>query len=137
MAYKRKNRVYTLAWEDGDYNGLEVVVSSISMGELAELLELSQKSDRGDAKAAMELIDRLAGKLKSWNIEDDDDQPVPASFDGLKSLDPGEMSEIVTKWVQTMTRVTDELGKGSTNGVAPPPPEVSLPMDALPGNLKS
>jgi len=126
--------VYTLAWEDGDYAGLEVKVSSIPVGELAEVLELSQSAD---AASALELIARLAGKLKGWNIQDDDGNPVPATLEGLKSLDLGEMGEIVAKWVAAMTKVSDELGKGSTPGETPPPAEVSLPMEVLSASPKS
>jgi hypothetical protein len=126
MAYVKKSTTYKLVWDEGEYEGLEVRVSSAPVGELAEIMNLSTKSDYA---STMELIQKLSERLVSWNITEEDGSATPATLAGLKSLDLGEMTEIVTKWAQAMVHVPDSLGKESTSGK--PSLEASLPMAPL------
>lgn len=126
MAYVKKKTTYKLVWDEGDYEGMEVRVSSAPVGELAEIMDLSSK---GDYDSTMALIAKLADRLVSWNITEEDGTPTPPTLAGLKSLDLGEMTEIVTKWAQAMVHIPEGLGKDSTSGGSAL--EASLPMEAL------
>lgn len=132
MGYKRGGTKYRLVFEDDAFAGLEVVARSIPLGAYLELMDVF---DDGLTK---ENTDTLFGAftkvLVSWNIEDDDDQPVPTTVEGLYSLDLNEARVIIEAWRDAVTGVTGPLGSSSTGGE--PSPVASIPMETLPSESR-
>src|ERR1700704_5773047 len=85
--YKRK--LYVLTWPDGhELAGLEVTTKGLPVKKLFELVQLSgQLTGEGDVATKVAVADELfagfAARLVSWNLEDDDDAPVPATLAGV------------------------------------------------------
>jgi hypothetical protein len=140
MAYRRKAKTYCLVWTDGDYAGLEVRVKSLPIGKFLDLLP-HLEAVQGQMEISVEVagkfsaaIQGMAEALISWNIEDEDDDgnttPVPATVEGLITLDPGEMTAIMKAWVEAGAATPAPLGKPSPNGDV----EASLPMAELPSS---
>ncbi|MGH3381368.1 MAG: hypothetical protein ACRDP6_42215 [Actinoallomurus sp.] len=135
MGYKR-NKIYKLVFADPEFEGLEVRARSVSTGKFLEIVELAKLRDRESTELSAEdmakvtgMLEVFAGALISWNLEDDDDQPVPATHEGLLSQDLDFVLDLVKAWMDAVVSVPDDVGKGSASGVTFP--EASLPMDPL------
>jgi hypothetical protein len=130
--YKREKKVYTLVFDDAEFEGLEIKTRSISLGKYLEMQTLI------DSELNRENIDKLfgefAGILLSWNLEDDDG-PVPITVEGLYSQDLDFVKAIIDAWRDAMVGVHAPLPQSSPGGE--PSPEASIPMEALSGNLAS
>jgi hypothetical protein len=127
--YKRKAKNYVLAFEDPEMDGLEVRVKSMPVGKVREFLRLREEAeDANSMEAAFGMFDDC---LLSWNLLDDDDQPVPANQAGIDTQDVDFIMAIVTAWMETITGVSDAdpLDGRSTSGE--PSLVASLPMVPL------
>lgn len=130
--YKPKPKTYNLQFDDGRLEGLEVTLRSLPIGVLFELDELAGNNTR-------ESIDRLFGivadALQSWNVVDDDEQPVPATKAGLYTQEPELVHEIVDAWRDAMSGVPDPLPETSGDGETSL--EESMPMESMSPSLAS
>lgn len=136
MGYTRPVTVYRLEFEARD--GLEVRVASVSidrlMGLQKQAAELKQERTTSFDEAR-ELFETFAESLRSWNLEEDDGTPVPATLAGVLSLELGFASELLLVWFEAIAGVPAPLDKRSTGGS---PSEVpSIPMEALSPSLLS
>jgi hypothetical protein len=137
MGFKPKRTIYNLNFKGTEYEGLEVRVKSLSNGELMKLMSLAVKLteqenkdlDITDVTSVTDLFVGFAKGLVSWNVEDDDDRPVPATLEGVNSQEFGFIMMLVMNWVQAIGGVSDDLGKDSSSGL--PSLEALLPMEPL------
>lgn len=137
MGYKVKRKVFVLQFEDPDFAGLEVRANSTSTGKILDLIDQAEAMRKGAASTGLEkvtdLIDEFAKALLSWNLEDENDVPAPATREGLLSQDMDWLFTVILAWVDAMVSISPSLGKGSTSGT--PFPEVSIPMEIPSPNL--
>lgn len=136
MGYKRPTTVYLLKFADRD--GLEVRACSVPVGRIMVLQEQATKLKDGDATAfdeARELFAAFADSLRSWNLEEDDGAPVPATLPGVMSLEFGFAAEILLAWFEAIASVPGPLDRRSTGGS--PSVELSIPMEMLSPSLPS
>lgn len=146
MGFKRL-KLYKLTWEtddDDELNGLVVRAGTIPIGEYLELSDYVLRSKVPDRFQEEEVpeeaafdwtIDLFTGSLASWNLEDADDQPIPATREGLMTQDRELVLRVIVQWVKALGSVTRPLKKPSHAGdqlVA-----ASIPMETLPENLAS
>lgn len=117
-----------LAWEEGDLAGLEIVIRSLS---LAQFFEMQDKSDE-DGGVLRSISESFARALRSWNLEDDDGQPVPPDLAGLLSQDMEFVQEVVVAWQRAMSGAG--VPKDGTSSSGEPFPVASLPMEVLSAN---
>lgn len=158
--YRRQRKIYTITWpEDHELADLEIRARSVPLGHFLELMDAADAMDgveTGDVSsmdelptgvvgAARKLVDGFAGALISWNLdqpvldengeETDDDEPVPATREGILGQDFGFALEVIQAWMGAIGDVAGPLGQTSNGGKpseAPP-----LPMEPLspnPGN---
>jgi hypothetical protein len=137
MGYRHKPAIYRLQLHDEEFEGLEIVMRSIPLGELLGLMQIQDglDSDNPDVREVEQMIKLFAGKLIGWNLEDEEGTKIPANFTGVKTLDIGFFLTLVGAWVQAMSGVPKELGKGSQSGGTFP--EVDVPTEALSPSLQS
>lgn len=139
MGFKREARIIKLVWPaDHELHGLEVRVKSAPLGVLMRAMELKnlgeQGSDQMDTSEVMEMFSTFAEYLVSWNLEDENDQPVPATLDGVRTQDLTFFFDMFSAWLGAVKEPTQDLGKDSSSGE--PFPEALLPMATLsPGHL--
>lgn len=117
MAFKRKRKVYNLDFEGTEYDGLIVKVRGLTTGEYLELVSLSAPGTEGDSKETDGMLQMFAKHLVSWNLIDEDtEEPVPATFEGIKSNDLTMNMFIVNAWTNAMVTVPEATEKKSVTG---------------------
>jgi hypothetical protein len=135
MGYRPNRKVYVLDFEK--HPGLEVRATSISTAGFLEFAELADKT-RGqvnDVDNIRTLFGQFAEQLRSWNLEDDDGNPIPATLDGLLSQEFDFVFEIIDGWTDIMIGVSTPLAEPSQDGSQSL--VESLPMEALSQNLEN
>lgn len=139
MGYRRERTVSIAFGPDHpreDMRGFEATMRRLSTRQLLALEELQDldpealRSDpAGQRKKTDELLGFIADGCVSWNLEDDDGQPVPITADTLWQEDPGFWTALVEAWTDAIAGVSGPLAQTSSAG--PPSPAVSIPMDDL------
>jgi hypothetical protein len=136
MGFKKVSTVLRLKFEDAAMTGLEVLAKSVPTGDFLDLMEAagkmdltSQDFDPEDLKAVRVLIEGFAKALVSWNLEDEDGQPVPATLQGVRDQELDFLLPIVTAWMDAVAGVSASLGKASGSGGTSL--EAAIPMEAL------
>lgn len=137
MGYRPQRQLIKLDFSETEHAGLEITTKRISVDGLLSFVGLIDKAEQFDSKAfkpedleiVEDLFGRFAAVLVSWNVEDDDGQPVPATREGLGTQDFGFVLFIISTWFMSMSQAPPPLPSGSKPGG--PPPEASLPMEAL------
>jgi hypothetical protein len=135
VGFKRE-KIYNLIFDDPEFDGLEVKARSASIGTIRRVMALSSGAEDGqDTLLEMERV--FAKYLVSWNLEDEADQPVPATFEGLDDQDTDLVMALITAWVSAVTGVDDASPLDDSSGSGKPSPEVSIPMEPLSPSLAS
>jgi hypothetical protein len=124
MGYKPKRKIITLDFEGTKHDGLEVTMRGLTVGEELELDDL-----RGKEGIGRRIFEMMAGLLHEWNVEDDQGQPVPATFEGVCTQDATFIQEILDALQGSQSEVSDPLPQSSPSGE--PSPVASIPMEPL------
>jgi hypothetical protein len=135
VGYKPKRTVYKLDFSETEYAGLEVAMRA---GSIDALLGLQELADQGQMTAdeAKKMFAGFAGLLESWNVEDDDDRPVPATYEGVASQEPGFIGAIVRAFFANVAAAPPPLPGGSLSG-GTSAAESTLGLDAASRSLQS
>ena len=117
MGFRHEPKTFSLVFDDPDLEGLEVKARSLSIGELND--------------DDIQVFESFAKALVSWNLEDEDGNPLPPTLEIIQSYpDLGFMSALSNAWLNAVMGVNQELGKGSGSG-EPSLVESTLPMEPL------
>lgn len=114
MAFQRKRKVYKLDFEGTEYEGLVVKVRGLTTGEYLELVTLTATADASESETE-KLLKLLATHLVSWNLQEDG-EPIPATFEGVKSNDLAMNTAIIDAWTSSMVNVPAGTEKKSLPG---------------------
>jgi hypothetical protein len=127
MGYRPKRRIYNLNFAGTEYEGLEVAARGMTVGEE---LELDGQDLTGDL-----IVRALANRLISWNVEDDNGEPVPTTFEGVCTQDGAMILAILNAVRQANSGVPDPLPETSPSGeTSPAPPIPMAPLSQSPEN---
>src|SRR4030095_1276998 len=109
MAYRRERRTYIMEFADPEYEGLEIKVRSIPIRELTDLMALDPEAEDPVIRASS--IDKwtaaFAEALVSWNMTDEDDQPLPTTLEYIESEDADFVMTCIAQWMKVISRVND------------------------------
>jgi hypothetical protein len=134
VGYTRKRRVYNLTFDGGEYDGMQVRVRGLTVAQLEDVLDA--ESDTTDRLTVVRHSrELLAEHLLDWNVEDEDGTPLPPTLASLRSMDPLEVSAIVSAWSRAIWGVPAPLPPTSSDGH--PSLEASIPMAAPSDNPTS
>jgi hypothetical protein len=128
MGHRRVPTIHTLDKIAGE-EGLIVRLKGLRIGKLRKLIRIMESDEQGLSDMLDELTETMAAAAISWNLEDEDGNPVEFDRDGIEELELDQLMGIVNAWTGAMTSVDDELGKDSTSGERFPVPP--LTMEAL------
>ena len=137
MGFKAPKKLYRLTFQDPSYQGLEIVATSVPMETMLWVQSLGNRVNEiaQSADGLRRMVDVMVGAILSWNLEDDDDRPLPVNAESLLAQDPAFVSDIMVAWSAAITGVSGPLGEGSISG--PQSPEASIPMAPLSPNPPS
>lgn len=127
MGFQRKRRVYRLDFSETEYEGLEVRIQGLTTGEYLDLVTLSGSQDESNNETE-KLLRMLSSHLISWNLQEDE-EPVPTTFDGVKANDLSMNMFIVDAWTNAMVKPTASTEKKSLAG--DPSLVASIPTESL------
>ena len=119
----REPSTITLAFEEGDeYHGLEVRMRGMSIGDWLQAAGL----DGGDGDDAAATMRRFFTHLVSWNLEDENGQPIPVA--DAPNRDSRMIRRLNNEWIEALTgvRKSDPLPDGSTSGATSPAPPIPM-----------
>lgn len=133
MGCRRNPKQYRLKFADGDYEGLEVTMRSVSIGEMRSL------QGGGDEESGRDGFDRMvalvASHMVGWNREDEDGAALPPTLESLEDEEPSLVNLIIDKWTDAVAGVSAPLEQPSNSGGSSP--VESIPMEALSPSLAS
>lgn len=125
-----------------DFDGMADEMERLKTGESEDPEKAHPLADK-----AMELLSKMrendpvrklygtfADNLVSWNLEDEDGNPVPTTYEGICSLETRFAKKLLNAWRDAMTAVDNPLHSGSTSGGPSrkaAPLELSIPMETL------
>jgi hypothetical protein len=132
MGCKRVPKHYKLRFADGDYEGLEVTMKSVSIGEMRALQGNGEESGRDGFDRMVSLV---ASHLVEWNRDDEHGAALPPTMESLEDEEPSLVNLIIDKWTDAVAGVSAPLEQPSTSGA--PAPVESIPMEALSPSLAS
>lgn len=136
MGFTPNRTTYRLDFSDveeatlGSGDALEVRARSAEMGtflDMTALAAIGSDPKPEDAAKVGELMAGFAKVLKSWNITDEDESPVPATLAGLRTLEFPFVMQMVRAWIQATAGVAAPLAPTSSGGAAAL--VASLPME--------
>lgn len=129
MGFRKKTKPVVLVFAgDPDLDGLEVHVKGKTLGEYLEIVGLTESEIYGPALVRQ--LEEFAKGLISWNLEEEDGSPVPATRDAVFALDKDMALKIATRWFERLEGVVDApLPESSPAGE--PSQVASIPTETL------
>lgn len=134
MGSRRNPKQYKLIFADGDYEGLEVVMRSVTIREMRQLRGSSSDESEGD-DTFDQLLGVVASHMVEWNREDEDGQPLPPTLESLEDEEPSLIHTIINQWTEAVAGVPAPLEQPSNSGETAL--VESIPMEALSPSLAS
>jgi hypothetical protein len=134
MGFKRERKGYRLRFADSELQGLEVTASSLNIGRFLDFQAAQARQAQGGEEAdgaAGDMLGMFAEALISWNLLDDNDEPVPPTLAGLRQQDLDFGMTLVRSWMDAINGVSDPLPQTSAAGQQSV--EASIPM-AIPSS---
>lgn len=130
MGFRPKRKIYRLDFTGTDYEGLQVEMRGPTVGEELEIDALREKGGSG-----RQIFQMMTGLLKSWNVEDDEGNPVPPTFEGVCTQDSAFIMAILNATQEAASGVPDPLPETSPSGeTSPAPPIPMAPLSPSPEN---
>jgi len=127
MGYRPKQKIYTLDFEDPEFEGLEVRIRGLTTGQVMDID--AARADGGDA-AIVAMLQLMAERLVEWNVDHPvTGEPVPTTFEGVRSLDVDFNWAIIDAWQNAAAGVRAPLDEPSTS--TEPSLVASIPTETL------
>jgi hypothetical protein len=151
--YKPNRTFHVLDFSETELAGLEITARASSVEDLLKLVgvagqlrtldqQMKALADGDDAdmdelqKQLRSIFAPFARVLKSWNVLDDDGEPVPATLDGLLSQELEFVSQVIEAYVSALAAAPPPLQGNSPSG-ASSPEETALDLAAASKSLPS
>lgn len=127
-------KLLKLKFDEGDYAGAEIGCRmNVPSQLLLDIGAIGEAFERNDGAAIDDLSRQFAEEvLHSWNLEDEDGQPVTPSADEFMDLPLPLRVSVLQSWASKVADIPDPLGRRSKpiTGDVPPAP-ASIPMEVL------
>lgn len=133
MGYRHTRRKITVRFEEpNEFAGFEAVLRGKSLAGFLALTGIGEV----DQSSISDQLQDMAHSLISWNLEDEDGNPVPVTPEAVFEQDQELMLALGKGWIDGLgAGVSVPLEQSSTDG--PPSLEASLPMAPLSESLAS
>ena len=130
MGYKPPKTIFKLDFSATEYAGLEVAMRA---GTIAQALELDEliSVDTMTGDEVKQLMAKFAALLVSWNVETEDDEPVPATFDGVMTQEPDFIKAVATAYFENTAAAPPPLPGTSPSGATSPEAQLAAASQSL------
>jgi hypothetical protein len=128
-AFKLQPKLYQVTFEDGDLDGLVCKFKGLSLEEYIAFVTLAESVTTPEGRTPENIEKQfvtLAELLVSWNLEDDDDQPVEPSYEALKKFDLTLVRQIMRGYTRAFTSVPKASNETSPSGETSPERSLGL-----------
>lgn len=126
--YRPEPKLYRLTFDE--HPGLVVRAKSCSAAQLLRVSELAENTEQGKELGGVRMLfGEFAEVLVSWNLEDQDGEPVPTTLEGLLAQDFDLVIALIDGWMEAVAGVPAPLEQPSSSGA--PFLVESLPMEPL------
>lgn len=136
--YKPKRKQFKLEFDDAvkeDMEGCEVLAKRVSM---AKMLEFQRLGALPGYEGFDEMIAIFATAIVAWNLEDDDDEPLPVTLENLMEQEGPFVTALMNSWQTTQAGVSAPLDGASSSGETSPDLQIPMiPMDDQSQSLAS
>lgn len=130
MGYKVKPKQYRLKFRDAEFEGLEVIMGSLTVGEWEQMMAPAG-ADRG--KANDDVLELFASRVISWNLEDAQDKVVPCTLAAVKALDRPFVTQLIAAWQLAVIGVDPTSAPASPDGGETGDPVTAEELEMLAG----
>lgn len=113
--YRKIPRIYTLKF-DNEFEGLEVRLKSIKIGEMRRMLRLIDADEDNTTEVLDGMVALISKGLVSWNLLEEDGSPTPATAEEVDELDFDLLKTILDEWLDQVSGPGEDLGKDSPSG---------------------
>lgn len=120
--FKREKRTYLLRFDPEEFPDLDgfecycrgaTLEQFVGVAALSETLKTEEGRTEDNIRKQYEVFARF---LQSWNLDDDDDQPVPCTYEGLATLEVDFVLAIQAAWQQALAGVPKASSETSPSG---------------------
>ena len=109
-------RTAILKFTDGDYEGAEVTCSlDVSTGIILDFQRIGEELSEADFDALLRKFGRYY--LLSWNLEDNDGDPIPATAEGMSVAPTNFTVAMIQAWSDAVLGMSDPLELPLSNGL--------------------
>lgn len=134
MGFQPKRKIYSLDFTGTELEGFEVKIRAISSDQYYTVADISAAAEN-NAGFIKALLPEMIAVIKSWNLEDEEGNPVPVSAEGLMhEFELKQVGDIISAWLDVYAGVSAPLDQPSDDGglslVESLPMEVSSPSQA-------
>lgn len=136
---RRNRKVYVIKLADPDMVDVVIRARSVSLERYLELVRFAAVADTDVqtvdgvddevVEAIVGLCNGFAEALVSWNLDDDDGDPIPATAEAVMGEDADFILPVIMSWLEAIGSVAAPLGPGSSNGGASL--EAGIPMQPV------
>ncbi|SCK20062.1 hypothetical protein YUYDRAFT_02077 [Streptomyces sp. ScaeMP-e48] len=132
MGYRHKQKRIEIRFEEpSPFAGFEATLRGKTLGEFLNLQGIGEV----DKSSLFEQLREMSQSLLTWNLEDENGDPVPVSPEAVFEQDQDLMIALATAWMQGLAGVSAPLEPSSTDGQ--PSLEANIPMEPLSESLAS
>lgn len=124
-----------LVFDDPELAGLEIYTRGVKIGQMRQIASLADFGENMPSDEDLAPVFRaLAGAIHSWNLDDDDGDPITPSVAAVADL-PFEMIMHIMNALMATISVAPPLQQPSPDGSASL--AASIPMEVLSESLSS
>ena len=127
--FKLQPKLYELKFEDGDLDGLQCTMKGVSLGRFLELTVAAEELQTPQGRTPENIeaqFTTMAELLVSWNLEDDEDQPITPSYEALKTFDFSYVQQILRAYMDAFSSVPKDSNETSNSGETSPERSLGL-----------
>ncbi|MFE0378335.1 hypothetical protein ACFW1M_22755 [Streptomyces inhibens] len=131
MAYRKQGRRIEISLAGHtEYGDVRAVARGMDLDSYLELMGYTEGPEVTSKSGIVRQLERFADALISWNIEEEDGTPTPATRAEFFALDESLALALATDWIERLGgKVDGPLESSSPDGG--PSPEASIPMEPL------
>lgn len=140
MGFRPEAKRFRLRFdEDHEFHGLEIVTRSVPIGTILDVMRAAgsgagRSPSPEDVESIRGLFENFGGALIEWDLEHPDTgEPVPATPEGVATLDFDLVTRLAMEWVQAVLGASAPLGGASSSGR----PAAAFPVSSIPMEPRS